>query len=43
LLIDRTKALFGNDLEFMRTILAGYIERHNAANAAHADNPAING
>lgn len=31
LLIDRIKALYGNELEFMRTILAGYIERHQAA------------
>jgi hypothetical protein len=31
LLIDRSKALFGNDLEFMRPILAGYIERRKAA------------
>lgn len=31
LLIDRIKALYGHELEFMRRILAGYIERHNAA------------
>ncbi|MBM4296639.1 MAG: hypothetical protein FJ143_02750 [Deltaproteobacteria bacterium] len=31
LLIDRIKALYGNDLEFLRRVLAGYIERHSAA------------
>jgi len=30
LLIDRINAIYGPDLEFMRQILAGYIERHEA-------------
>jgi hypothetical protein len=30
-LIDRIKALFGNELEFMRKILASYLERSRAA------------
>jgi hypothetical protein len=31
LLIDRINALFGNELEFMRTVLASYLERRKAA------------
>jgi hypothetical protein len=31
LLIDRMKALFGNELEFMRTVLAPYLERNKVA------------
>jgi hypothetical protein len=31
LLIDRMKALFGNELEFMRTVLAPYLERSKVA------------
>jgi hypothetical protein len=36
LLIDRIKALFGSDLEFMRCILAGYIKRHDGVNQSPA-------
>ena len=44
LLIDRSKAIFGNDLEFMRPILAGYIERRKAAqqSASATSGSAIN-
>jgi hypothetical protein len=31
LLIDRMKSLFGNELEFMRTVLAPYLERNKIA------------
>ena len=34
-LIDRIKALFGNELEFMRTVLASYLERSNNATQAN--------
>ena len=46
LLIDRIKALFGNELEFMRNILLEYLERHKAAqedSSAGGDDAAVNG
>ena len=35
-LIDRIKALLGNELEFMRTVLASYLERSNNATQANS-------
>jgi len=39
-LIDRIKALFGNELEFMRTVLASYLKRSKAA--AHSQSSPAN-
>jgi hypothetical protein len=36
-LIDRIKALFGNDLEFMRTVLASYLERSKTATQCQSE------
>jgi hypothetical protein len=46
LLIDRIKALFGSELEFMRKILLEYLERHKAAQedtSTGGDDAAVNG
>ena len=42
-LIDRIKALFGNELEFMRTVLASYLERSKTAaqSQSAAANPGL--
>jgi hypothetical protein len=42
-LIDRIKALFGNELEFMRTVLASYLERSKIATQPKAatENPGL--
>jgi hypothetical protein len=46
LLIDRMKALFGNELEFLRTVLAPYLERNKVARPSQSqtanDGSAIN-
>lgn len=43
LLIERIKALFGGELDFLRTVLAPYVERHKAAQQAKstAANPGV--
>jgi hypothetical protein len=48
LLLDRIKALFGNELEFIRGILIDYLERHKAAEeeataSAEGSDSAVNG